>query len=259
MTRISQKKLSSIAGLILLITFSVMRLPAYGQLEKTLKFIPETIDFGNIREEDGKVTRKVKAVNISGKKTFIISARTSCGCSAVDYSENPLSPGDTTEISVTYDPVNRPGKFLKTAKIYTGKERIGNSFKIKGTVIPSKKNLDNVYPAKAGNLRLSSQFIDAGKVSPREARPLFVGIYNDSGVPQTLKASSDAYPLEAALLPDSIEPFGVATLTLMLKGNNFSERVTEFDYNAYLIDAASGDTITRIPVGGQIVREANLK
>lgn len=237
----------------------ILGMPATAQTDRTLKFIPEELDFGTIREDDGKVTRRVKAVNVSGETTFIISARTSCGCSAAEYPQQTLSPGDTTEISITYNPVNRPGKFLKTAKIYTGEERIGNSFKLKGMVIPSKKNLDNAYPVKSGQLRLSSPLVNAGEVSVREARPLFVGIYNDSDQPIMLSAASDSEPLEAAMPADSIEPFGISTLTLMLKGRKFSDRMSEFNLNAYIINAVTGDTLTRIPVNGIVKRDVNSK
>lgn len=234
--------------------FAIADSSAFAQMEKTLKFIPEEVDFGTIREQNGKVTKHVKAVNISKTATFIISARTSCGCSSVTYPEKQLAPGDTAVISVTYDPENRPGKFLKTAKIYTGNERISNSFKLKGNVIPSKKNLDRAYPDKAGVLRLSSKIIDAGEVSVRDARPMFVGIYNDSDMPLRLEALTDGKPLEAGLTPDSIGPFEISTLTLMLKGRNFKENEQDFCYRAFLLNSATGDTITCIPVGGTIVR-----
>lgn len=223
------------------------------QLEKSLKFIPEVVDFGTMREEDGKVTMNVKAVNISDSSTFIISARTSCGCSSIIYDENELAPGDSADVYVTYDPLNRPGKFLKTAKIFTGLERIGNSFKLKGTVIPSKKNLDRTYPDRAGCLRLSSAVINAGEVSRRETRPLFVGIYNDSDSSFHLTGATDSGALEAGFAPDSIGPYEVCTLTLMLKGKYFKEKEKDFLYKAFLINSLSGDTITCIPVAGSIV------
>lgn len=232
--------------------FTAMAPTAYSQIERSLKFIPDIVDFGVIKEEDGKVARDVKAINISTDSTFIISARTSCGCSGIEYSDALLAPGDTTVVSITYDPINRPGKFLKTAKFFTGKERVGNPIKLSGTVIPSQKNLDMAYPDKAGQLRLSTLFVNAGEISRQEARPLFVGIYNDRGRRLVLSSETDSYPLEAGLAPDTIEPFGVATLSLMLKGRNISDKETEFLYRAFLIDAESGDTIVSIPVGGYI-------
>lgn len=225
---------------------------AYSQIEKSLRFIPDTVDFGVINEEDGKVTCSVKAVNISPDSTFIISARTSCGCSAAEYSEEMISPGDTTVVTLIYDPLNRPGKFLKTAKFFTGNERIGNSIKLRGTVIPSRRNLERSYPDKAGPIRLSSAMINAGEVSRQEARPLFVGLYNDSDRAIAVASESDSYPLEAAVSPDTIEPFGFASLSLMLKGRNIAEKENEFLYKSFLIDRESGDTIAIIPVGGYI-------
>ena len=231
---------------------AVLAPSAYSQIERSLRFIPDKVDFGMIREEDGKATRSVKAVNISSDTTFIISARTSCGCSAAEYSEALLAPGDTTEVVLTYDPVNRPGKFLKTAKFFTGKERTGNAIKLTGTVIPSRENLDRSYPDKAGRLRLTSVILNAGEVSRKEARPLFVGIYNDSDSEIALTADTDSEALEAALAIDTIEPFGIGTLTLMLKGRLIPESESEFLYKTFLTDSTTGDTITCIPVGGYV-------
>ncbi len=246
-----KRKIAPLAFICSILLSAVMP-TAYAQMERSLKFIPDTIDFGIIREEDGRETRTVKAINISSDSTFIISARTSCGCSAADYTTEVLAPGDTTEVSVTYDPLNRPGKFLKTAKFFTGEERISNPIKLQGTVIPSRRNLDRSYPDKAGNLRFSSIILNAGEMSRQDAKPLFVGIYNDSDTAIALSTETDHSPLEAALMPDTIEPFGIATLSLMLKGRLIPEKENEFLYKAYIINTESGDTITCIPVAGSL-------
>lgn len=232
-------------GIVCLLALSSV---AYSQIEKSLRFIPDKVDFGVIREESGKVSMKVKAVNISPDTTYIVSARTSCGCSAAEYSEEMIAPGDTTEVTVSYDPTNRPGKFQKTARFFTGKERIGNSIKLNGTVIPSRRNLDKAYPEKSGVLRLSTLFLNAGEVSRTEARPLFVGLYNDSDTPLVLTTSTDADALEAGLAPDTIEPFGIATLTLMLKCRNIPSDKTEILYKANLLNSSTADTLLAIPV-----------
>lgn len=223
---------------------------SHAQTENTLRFIPEELDFGTIREENGKVTKNVKAVNISNAPTFIISARTSCGCSSLEYPEKQLAPGDTALISVTYNPQNRPGKFQKTAKLYTGEERIGNTFRLKGNVIPGTKSLNRSYPEKSGILRLSTKMIDAGEVSRQEARPLFVGIYNDSDKPLKMRVCTDGKPLEAALSPDSIGPNEISAMTMMLKAREIKGNTKEIHYKVFIINRESGDTITSIPVGG---------
>nr|MDE6342330.1 DUF1573 domain-containing protein [Muribaculaceae bacterium] len=156
--------------------------------------------------------------------------------------------------TVGYNPANRPGKFLKTAKIYTGSERISNSFKLKGMVIPSQKNLVKTYPDVEGNLRFSSRIIDVNELGPNTVRPIFIGIYNDS--PDTLRltpASSDD-ALQGVLMPDELEPHGVSTLSLTLRAGDLPGGTTDFNLKAYIINSASADTIATIPVGGAIKR-----
>lgn len=227
----------------------------FGQIEKTLKFIPETLDFGTIRETDGKVTKTVKAVNISSSPTFIISARTSCGCSEAEYDGRMLEPGDTTTVKITYDPTNRPGKFNKSAKIFTGRERISNLLRITGNVIPSAKNLDKSYPERSGDLRLSTRLVSVGEIRHAESRPIFIGIYNDSATPIPLGAETDSEALEATLQPDTLEPYGIATLSMMLKGRNISNEVTDFKYTATVTNTETGKTLVTIPIGGTVKKD----
>lgn len=235
---------------LLAMAVSTFSLSSYSQIEKTLKFIPEDLDFGYIRESDGEITRSVKAVNISSEPTFIISARTSCGCSEANYDAKTIAPGDTTTVSITYDPTNRPGKFRKTAKIFTGKDRISNSFHITGTVIPSEKHLDNSYPEKVGNLRFSTKIVNVTNMKRTEIKPLYVGVYNDSNSPVTFNVESDSDALEVKLQPATIDPFGVATICMMLRGSLINKDTTDFKYNVKICNPNNAQDIFNIPVGG---------
>lgn len=242
---------ASIAAVLLTVAAAAyMPADAVAQILKSLQFIPENVDFGNIREADGKVSRSVKAVNISSEPTFIISARTSCGCSEAVFDGRMLAPGDTTEITVAYDPTGRPGRFQKTAKIFTGKERVSNSFRLSGNVIPSAATLDRSYPAKAGQLRLSTALVNVGDMKRDITKPLFVGIYNGSDAPVALRVESDSDALECTLRPDTIEPYGTATVTMMLKGRLIPASTKDFTFKATLTDAATGRTLIAIPAGG---------
>lgn len=238
--------------LIAILAFSASG--ASAQITKSLKFIPATLDFGDIRESRGPVTKSVKAVNISNDSTYIISARTSCGCSEAQYDGRMLAPGDTTTIKVTYDPTNRPGKFLKTVKIFTGEERISNFFHISGNVIPTRQHLSKVYPHQAGDLRLTTNFVAAGDIRPSTSRPYTIGIYNDSNHSIRLQADTDNDALESNIRPDIIEPHGVASLAILLQGHGIGKDIGQFKYNALITDAESGDTIVAIPVTGALKR-----
>ncbi|MBV3868403.1 DUF1573 domain-containing protein [Phocaeicola coprocola] len=50
-----------------------------------------------------------------------------------------MAPGKTGDVSVTFDPEGRPGKFVKSATVYcTGMKR-GYQLRIRGTVEPEEK------------------------------------------------------------------------------------------------------------------------
>ena len=256
---------SSAAACVILLMSCLTWGYASAQIERTLKFIPEKVDFGAIRETDGKATRSVKAVNISQDSTFIISARTSCGCSEAEYDARMLAPGDTATVRIAYDPTDRPGKFSKTAKFFTGKERIGNSLRISGTVIPSPANLDRQYPEKIklpgdrGELRLSALLINAGEIKMSAAKPFFLGLYNDSDKPLAITAAADNDALEVRMLPDSIEPYGVATLTVMLKGRKIPDGTDTFTHNVTITCAGDDAPAATIPVAGAVIKETGSK
>lgn len=225
---------------------------AYGQTTASLRFIPEELDYGIIKESDGEVKRNIRAVNASQDTTFIISARTSCGCTGVAYSSDPIAPGDTTTVSVTYDATNRPGKFLKTVRLFTGKDRTPNSFKIKGTVVPSEKHLDRTYPEKSGVLRLSTLIVSAGELRPNGVHHYAVGIYNDSDKPLKLKGTSDSDAMSVTIEPETVDPRSITSV--ILKVNAADIRKEAFDLHAYILNEATGEKLATIAIGGDIRR-----
>lgn len=237
---------------LIAIATSTLSLSSFSQIEKSLEFIPKELDFGYIREADGPVTRNVKAVNISQEPTFIISARTSCGCSDAQYDAKTIAPGDTTTVSITYDPANRPGKFRKSAKIFTGKERISNTFHIIGNVIPSESSLENTYPVKAGDLRFSTKIINAPELKRTEIRPLYIKVYNNSGAPASVILDSDCDALEVKQQPTIVPPYEVGTLSIMLRGALIGKGTSDFKGNVRVCDPENGKEILSIPVGGSV-------
>lgn len=218
--------------------------------EDTFEFIPSVCEFGNIREEDGVVSATVKAVNVSADTTFITSIRTSCGCTGATFTDRIIAPGDTAEVTVSYNPEGRPGRFLKTIKVFSGIEHTSNVFKIKGNVLPGEKSLRKAYPHQVGDLRFSTTMIDLGELNPGEVRPVFIGLYNVGDSSLALNADADCLAFEPRLTPDTIMPNDPAALSVIVKANRLPLFGNEFRHYIYLIDTQSKDTIATIPVGG---------
>ena len=141
--------------IILLILLSLYGLGARAQ--GTLVFESPNWDFGSIREADGPVSHTFTGENRGDKPLVILDVMTSCGCTAPRFSKQPVLPGQKTEITVTYDPTNRPGIFSKDLTVYSSERKKVATLTVQGSVTPRPKSLEELYPVDAGGgLRLTS-------------------------------------------------------------------------------------------------------
>ncbi len=102
-----------------------------------IEFAEKRHDFGTIREADGSVSCTFTFTNTGSEPLIIIDATASCGCTRPEFPTEPIKPGKTGKIKVTYNPAGRPGEFNRSVKIRTnakGGKRV--TLKISGTVIP---------------------------------------------------------------------------------------------------------------------------
>ena len=102
--------------------------------------IEEGIQWNNTTQNLGDV-----AQNKPAKATFVLTntgntplvlknVKPSCGCTAADYTKEPIAPGASTQISATYN-AKSPGKFSKIVRVYTDQSDAPVLLTIKGNVI----------------------------------------------------------------------------------------------------------------------------
>ncbi len=85
-----------------------------------IKFEKTTIDLGTFSMYDNKQTCVFKFTNVGDDKLIINTVHTSCGCTVADYSKDPISPGGTGEIKVTYNGAGKlPGHFKKSIQVFS--------------------------------------------------------------------------------------------------------------------------------------------
>ena len=92
----------------------------------------ESHDFGEIPQ--GKpVSVEFAFTNTGDAPLLIADVATSCGCTASDYSKEPIAPGASSKIKVTYNAANI-GAFTKTITVNFSDEEAKKVLMIKGTV-----------------------------------------------------------------------------------------------------------------------------
>lgn len=96
-------------------------------------------DFGNVAEKGGPVSHEFEFTNTGDGNLIIIDASTTCGCTKPEYPKNPIAPGKTGKIKVTYLPDHRPGPIDRSVTVRTNGSPKKVRLRIIGNVIPEQK------------------------------------------------------------------------------------------------------------------------
>lgn len=104
------------------------------QKEAVFAVVGESVhDFGTIKEADGPVTHTFKFKNEGVLPLVITKVTASCGCTQPEYTKEPVAPGKTGEIKVTFNPSgNAP--FTKTISVFSNGKTGSYVLTIKGIV-----------------------------------------------------------------------------------------------------------------------------
>lgn len=93
-----------------------------------------THDFGEIKESDGKVTYTFKVKNEGDAPLVLTRVIASCGCTTPEWTKEPIAPGGSGDIKITFDPQGRPGPFAKTISVYSNGKTGSFILSIRGDV-----------------------------------------------------------------------------------------------------------------------------
>lgn len=109
-----------------------------GKLPK-VQLDKEIHDFGTIVE--GVVAETEFIVTNTGESDLlIVDAKGSCGCTVPKPPKDPIKPGDSAPIKVSFDSKGKPGAQEKTVTLTTNTENGHETFKIKANVTPMAGN-----------------------------------------------------------------------------------------------------------------------
>lgn len=92
----------------------------YAAGKAEIKFETTNHDFGTIHEKDGPVSTVYTFTNTGDAPLTIVAVSNGgCGCTKPQFTMEPIAPGKTGEIKITFDPTGRKGEFNRTVKVRT--------------------------------------------------------------------------------------------------------------------------------------------
>ena len=156
----------------------------------------------------------MRVVNTGTEPLIIVKAQAGCGCTAIQFPQEPIQPGDTATVGITYNPSGRPGQFTKQVLVTTNTMPQRTIVEISGNVIPSDATLDEQYPVRAGSLRISQSIIPFGELVKGKNKTLYLSAYNASTDTVMVTVMGFKPHLRLAVVPDTVPPARVTALTV---------------------------------------------
>lgn len=105
-----------------------------------IHFYETEFDFGD-KIMEGEIVQHIFKYKNTGKSPLIIrTTQTSCGCTASEFSKEPVAPNAEGTIKVTFNSTGKPGDFQKTISVIANTIPNETKLLIIGDVIPLKEN-----------------------------------------------------------------------------------------------------------------------
>lgn len=226
---------ASMKNRIILTIFTLIAMALYASADADIKWLKVNHNFGAFNENDGPVTCSYRYVNSGDKPLVIVSARATCGCTSPKYSDKKLAPGDTAEISVTFNPKGRLGRFEKKVYVETNTRDSRSILTLGGVIIGSPETLAERFPYSYRRVNLSNRIVPLGEVYKGRTKSVFVDVYNSST--DTLRPKAIAMPqyLEVDMAPEILPPGQQGTLVLYVRSDK-CQKWGLIDSNVSIVD-----------------------
>ena len=175
-------------------------------------------DFGKIHEEDGRVSTVFEFKNEGMTPLVLSNVRASCGCTTPTWTKEPVEPGQTGSITVTYNPNGRPGRFQKTVTITSNASEPSKKVYIKGEVLPKQAKPVNKYTIAVGELSMKSKTLDLGTVKKGENKSgelEYANLGKETHKVELAVSAADAYMINQVTLAE-IKPTEIGKFVFAL-------------------------------------------
>lgn len=198
--------------LFLLLTSFLLSGTAIPQEDTSVTFNSVMHDFGDFGISDGPKTHTFTLTNNSDKPLVIQTVITSCGCTVPEWTREPILPGASGSIQVTYSNDQGPYPFDKMLSVYiTGKSK-PYILRVRGVVHQKKFTLEDTHPVVMGTLRLRSREMELGQIRQGTVKTDSVEVINTGRYPLFLKPVSSHANLSVSASPFRLNPMEKGSL-----------------------------------------------
>lgn len=196
-------------------------------------------NFGDIMLGSGPVSCTFTLTNISDKPIVIYNVVSTCGCTDVTWTKEPIRPGKKGEISVTYSNDEGPFPFDKTLTAYVSDIKKPVLFKVRGICLEEAKPLEELYTVNYGPLAMRESLMKVGNLEQGRQKSEAVLVANLSDKPIKVTFGDVSEHLNVSVSPNPIPARSTAEMAFTvtasrdLWGKNRYWATPQIDGKAY--------------------------
>ncbi len=219
---------------------------SYGQQKfgGIAEFDSTTHDFGDVMLSDGALSCSFNVRNISDKPMAIYSVVSSCGCTNVEWTREPIKAGASGTIKATYSNDEGPYPFDKTLTVYISNVSKPVTLRLRGVTHQKKLSLEETYTVKMGSLAVKTKTINGGALEQGNQKSDVITVANLSSKAVKLSIGKCSEGISVKPESSSVPAKGTANLTWTITADR-----SRWGANVYEIEIlADGKSAGKISV-----------
>lgn len=170
-------------------------------------------NFGEIQLKSGPVSCTFTITNTSDKPAVIYNVISSCGCTDVQWTREPVMPGKKGTISVTYSNDEGPYPFDKTLTVYLSDVKKPVLLKVRGVCVEQPRPLEESYPVTFGPLAMKTTSFLCGNIEQGEKKSEAAMVANLSDKPIEVTFTEVSDNLDISVHPNPIPARSTAEMS----------------------------------------------
>ncbi len=188
---------------IVFLLLVVIPFMVFGQ-KSQIKFEASSHSFGTISETGGKAVHDFLFKNTGDAPLIITNVRAGCGCTTPEWSREPIAPGATGNIKVSFDPTGRPGAFIKSVTVNTNGNPSVVTLTIRGNVSRKPASPYASYKFSIGTLKLTTLHLNLNAIKNDKQTEKTIDIINSGTEPLNITATSTSPAITVNVEPKTL-------------------------------------------------------
>ena len=205
-------------------------------------------DFGDLVLGSGPVSCEFTLRNTGAKPVAILSVVTSCGCTDVDWTKEPLKPGATGTISATYSNAEAPLPFDKNLTVYLSDSQKPVLLHLRGVCHEKPLTPEEIFTHRFGALGFRSLEVKSGNVLQGECRSDSFTVANLSSEPIKVEFTDVSEGLEIKIDPETIPAGDQARVSYTVRTSR-KRWGKNWYYATPVVDGRSSFSLAELPEG----------